>query len=154
MSDKTLPVSGGCLCGAVRYEAGVPPERAHYCHCRMCQKAFGNVFAMFADFPTDEFRVTRGEPKFYKSSAWAERGFCADCGTPLMFRYLTPGPLSGRIGVSIGSLDHPEDAPPEHHWGIESQVPWLAIDDGLPRTRTEDDPDTIAHSAAVDREEE
>ena len=49
-------------------------------------------------------------------------------------------------------LDHPGDAPPNQHNGIESQVPWLTIDDDLPRARTGDDPDHIAAKAAIDRD--
>ncbi len=154
MGDKTMPVTGGCLCGAVRYESSESPVDVSYCHCRMCQRSSGNAFGTFASFRRDAFRFTRGEPKLYKSSAFAERGFCAECGTPLIFWYLTPGSLSEEIGVPIGSLDHPEDASPKSHWGIESQIPWLTIDDGLPRTRTEEDPDFIARSTAVDQGKE
>jgi hypothetical protein len=154
MADKTMPVTGGCLCGAVRYESSDPPVDVCYCHCRMCQRSSGNAFGMFASFRRDAFRFTRGEPKLYKSSAFAERGFCAECGTPLIFRYVTLGPLSEEIAVSLGSLDHPEDASPKSHWGIESQMPWLAIHDDLPRIRTEEDPDFIAHSTAADQGKE
>ena len=154
MRDKTMPVTGGCMCGAVRYESSDPPHDVSYCHCRMCQRASGNAFGMFASFRRDAFRFTRGEPKLYKSSAFAERGFCAECGTPLIFWYLTPGSLSEEIGVPIGSLDHPEDASPKSHWGIESQMPWLAIHDDLPRIRTEEDPDFIAHSTAIEQGKE
>ena len=154
MGDKTMPVTGGCLCGAVRYESSEAPVDVSYCHCRMCQRSSGNAFGMFASFRRDAFRFTRGEPKLYKSSAFAERGFCAECGTPLIFWYLTPGPLSEEIGVSLGSLDHPEDASPKSHWGIESQMPWLTIDDGLPRKRTEEDPEYIKARAAVEQGEE
>ncbi len=126
--------TGGCLCGAVRYEASVPPANSHYCHCRMCQRAMGNVFGMFVMFPADKFRFTGAAPKRYRSSAFAERGFCADCGTPILFQYDTQ---PTRIGITLGSLDHPEAAPPERHIGIESHVPWLRFDDGLPRGETE-----------------
>jgi hypothetical protein len=131
------PVTGGCLCGAVRYEASVSPTDAHYCHCRMCQRAFGNAFATFVSFPLDKFRWVRGRPKMYQSSKIARRGFCARCGTPLVFRNVY---RDNRIGISIGSLDHPELAPPEIHWGIESIVPWLKIADRLPRKHTMQDP--------------
>ncbi len=150
MSDKTMPITGGCMCGAVRYEATEPPQEVGYCHCRMCQKCTGNLFHSYAAFRGAASRITQGEPKFYKSSAWLERGFCANCGTPVCDRYLKG---SDRVYASIGSLDHPEDWPPSAHWGIESQVPWLVIHDDLPRMRTEEDPEFIAVKAAVEQGE-
>ncbi|MEE8274940.1 MAG: GFA family protein [Alphaproteobacteria bacterium] len=75
MADKTMPITGGCLCGAIRYEATETPHDAGYCHCRTCQKAYGNVFTVGAAFPKDRFRFTRGEPRLYRSSEIAERGF-------------------------------------------------------------------------------
>ena len=150
MSDKTMPITGGCMCGAVRYEATEPPQEVGYCHCRMCQKWAGNVFKAYAEFRDAAFRITQGEPKFHKSSAWLERGFCASCGTQVFDRYLKG---SDRVNVAIGSLDHPEDWPPSIHWGVESQIPWLTIDDDLPRKRTEEDPLFVAAKAALDQAE-
>ncbi len=152
MGEKTLPVTGGCLCGAVRYEAAEPPQEGGYCHCRKCQKRTGNLFYPYAAFRREAFRFTQGEPKFYRSSDWCECGFCANCGTHLMVRYLQ---VNDKGIVSTGSLDHPEDWPPDKmHMGVESQIPWLVIHDDLPRIRTEDEPDTIAEKAAAEAAEE
>ena len=151
MSDKTMPITGGCMCGAVRYEATEPPQEVGYCHCRMCQKWTGNLFFPGAGFRSAAFRFTQGEPKFYQSSVWLERGFCANCGTPVCDRFLKG---VDRVYATIGSLDHPEDWPPRAHWGVESQVPWLTIDDDLPRMRTEEDPEFIAVKAAVEQGED
>ena len=140
MSERAATITGGCLCGAIRYETSTPLSDVHYCHCRMCQKAFGNLFAAFGSIPREALRFTSGSPKLYRSSPYAERGFCAECGTPLTFRYLK----SSWIAVSLGSLDRPEAVRPEIHWGIESQVPWLAIHDDLPRKRVEGDPEYLA----------
>ncbi len=135
MAGKTLPVTGGCLCGAIRYESTAPPNWVSYCHCRICQKAYGALFGLFAAFPEAAFRFTRGAPKYYRSSPRARRGFCRDCGTPVDFRYDD----RPEMGVLIGTLDRPEEWPADRrHNGIESEVPWLVIDDGLPRVRAED----------------
>ena len=127
-------ITGGCQCGAVRYALSVAPQNAHFCHCRMCQRAVGGPFAALAGVPRDAIAFTRGEPKFYASSSVARRGFCADCGTPLTFGYDTVN----RISITIGSLDHPEDCPIVRHYGVESKMPWLKLCDGLPEERTED----------------
>ena len=133
--------TGGCLCGSVRYEvSGSPADDSGYCHCRMCQRAYGSPFGIHAVFPEDGFSFTSGKPKIYKSSELARRSFCADCGTPLTFSYVA----SSTVGIMVGTLDNPEDFEPKAHSGIESQMPWLKIDDSLPRWRTEDDPYMIA----------
>ena len=148
MRDKTLPITGGCVCGAVRYEATEPPQEVDYCHCRICQKAVGNLFFAYATFGSDAFRITQGEPKFYKTSAWMKRAFCANCGTPVADRYFKGSDL---WSASIGSLDHPEDWPPSVHGSVESQIPWLTIHDDLPRMRSEEHPLFIAAQEAVER---
>ncbi len=140
MSERGATIAGGCLCGAIRYETSTLLSDVHYCHCRMCQKAFGNLFGVFGSVPRAALRFTAGSPRLYRSSPFAERGFCAACGTPLTFRYLK----SDWIAVSIGSLDRPEAVRPDIHWGIESQVPWLAINDDLPRKPIEGDPEYLA----------
>ena len=70
MAEQPEIWAGGCLCGAVTYESKEPPakENSEYCHCRNCQKAYGNGFATFVGFPAETFRITRGEPVIYKSS--------------------------------------------------------------------------------------
>ena len=96
-------ITGGCQCGAVRYALLSEPTGASICHCRMCQKAFGNYFAPLTGVPNADLVWTRGAPGVFKSSEAVERGFCRDCGTPLTFRYVA----RDRISVSIGSLDEP-----------------------------------------------
>jgi hypothetical protein len=127
-------LTGGCQCGAVRYRLSAAPQGTSICHCRMCQKAGGAPFMAFAGVPLKELRWTRGAPKIFASSAIAERGFCADCGTPLTFR------MRGydRISVTTGSLDDPAAAPPTRQLGIESKVPWLEAALALPSKKTSD----------------
>ena len=127
--------TGGCQSGAVRYAFAGEPVDPHICHCRMCQKAFGGVFAPLAGVSLGDLAWTRGAPSFFRSSDIAERGFCPACGTPLSFRYLD----SDLINVSIGSLDHPAEVRPGKQYGTESRLPWFADLAALPETRTEDD---------------
>ncbi|WP_373503354.1 GFA family protein [Aestuariivirga sp.] len=127
--------TGGCQCGAVRYAITTPFENPHICHCRMCQKAFGNYFAALVGTSKSGLSWTKGEPAFFQSSGIVQRGFCRDCGTPLSFAY----DYSSRIAVSIGSLDHPERVMPAIQYGTESRLPAFAHLHTLPGTRTEDD---------------
>ncbi|MGZ3305995.1 MAG: GFA family protein [Asticcacaulis sp.] len=129
-----LPITGGCQCGAVRYALHAEPGNAHFCHCRMCQRAVGGPFAALTSLRRADVEWTKGEPAFFQSSSVAKRGYCRDCGTPLSFAY----DRSDRFSVTLGSLDRPEDAPIERHYGIESKMPWLKLCDGLPEEETGD----------------
>ncbi len=95
----------------------------------------------------------KGEPKIYKSSAIKEKGFCSECGSLLFDRYLVDTGISNPdiVWIQLGTLDRPEDITIKWHVGIESQLPWIKFDDGLPRNRTDEDPDLqAAFNAAGD----
>ncbi len=122
--------TGGCLCGAVRYRATADPVRAVNCHCGMCRRSSGAAFLTFVHFPGGAFTWTSGEPTVYRSSAEAGRGFCAACGSTLMMHESV---LGDRVQVTLGSLDRPHDIRPDDHVWTDSQLPWLHIEDDLPR---------------------
>jgi hypothetical protein len=125
--------TGGCQCGAVRYAFYAPLENAHVCHCRMCQRATGGVFAALAGGKPENFAWTRGTPGFFASSSLAQRAFCEKCGTPLSFKYDTP---SARMYTTIGSLDEPERVELVKQYGIESRLPWVKFCEAVPEERT------------------
>jgi len=116
---EPVAATGGCQCGAVRYVISGAFENPHICHCRMCQKAFGNYFAAFVGAKKTSFRWTRGRPGIFRSSSVVDRTFCRDCGTPLSFAY----DHSERISVAIGSLDHPEAVTPARQFGMKADCP-------------------------------
>jgi len=122
MTDKPtrqVHLSGGCQCGNIRYALYAQPNNASICHCRMCQKALGNLFGAFAGVKQAEFAWTRGSPKHFNSSEAIARDFCGDCGTPLTFRYLD----RDRVSVALGSLDRPAAVPITSQYGIEGRLP-------------------------------
>ncbi len=135
MAEETLTLRGGCQCGAVRYALRVENHDAYYCHCRMCQKAFGNLFGAFFAVPPRDVEWERGGPAYFHSSKIARRGFCRECGTPLTFEYLG---AERKMDLTVGSLDEPGRMRPVGHFGAESIVEPFFTDDGLPRLRTED----------------
>ena len=126
--------TGGCQCGAVRYQLLTPPEHACLCHCRMCQRASGQPFMAFASVRREHLRWTRGSPSTFVSSNVAERNFCSACGTPLTYHRVE----SGSIAVTIGSLDAPEAVRPIEQFGIESELSWISGLRALPAKRSED----------------
>ena len=121
--------TGGCQCGAVRYRLEAEPKGSSICHCRMCQKASGGPFMAFTGVRSKDLVWTRGSPKTFASSEMAERGFCANCGTPLTYRIIN----RDRISVSIGSLDNPSAVAPTMQYGGESKLPWLHAIGALPQ---------------------
>ena len=151
MSAARLRIAGGCQCGAIRYALHARPTGASICHCRMCQKAFGSYFAPLAGVAVADFEVTRGTIACFRSSDEVERGFCRDCGTPLIFHYVG---RDDRIPVSLGSLDDPSAIPPELQYGIESRVPWFAALASLPgdQTTEEEDPALSGAIAATNHQ--
>ncbi len=148
----TQPHTGGCQCGAVRYRVDGALTQAHICHCRMCQKAAGNYFMPLANAQKDEFTVTRGEIAWFRSSDPVRRGFCAKCGTPLIFETIG----LDHLNVTLGSLDDPSSTPPAQQFGLEAKMPWFGVLDALPGSETEDDPVQdgvrIADVAATNRQ--
>ena len=137
MAEMTV-LRGGCQCGAVRYAARIKGDEAYYYHCRMCQKAFGNLFGVFCKVETRDLVWETGRPAYYRSSGIACRGFCRECGTPLTFEYVESGGLGPEeTHLAVGSLDEPGRMRPVAHYGFESHVEPFFTDDGLPRERTE-----------------
>jgi hypothetical protein len=138
MTIQRVPVTGGCLCGAVRYESKEPPTGGGYCHCRICQRSGGGLFNASVSVPGPAFRFTKGKPRYYRASSFAKRGFCVECGSPIVFFYEG----NPHVWIKIGSLDHPEDWPmtKEAAWGrsthahTDSKIPWYEIRDGLPQS--------------------
>lgn len=124
-----MTYTGGCLCGAVRYESTAAPRDAGYCHCRMCQISSGAPVLPWASFALGEFSYVKGGPKVYRSSRDGQREFCETCGSQLAFR-----PLGGEtIEINTGTLDDPAAVRPQYHIWCDSRVSWFDVDDELPR---------------------
>lgn len=111
--------SGGCQCGAVRYRAEGPRDRASLCYCRMCQLASGGPFMAFVRFPVSQVEWSN-PPAVFASSNIVERGFCGSCGTPLSYQNVN----GCFISLTIHSLDHPEAVTPEMCFSLRSRPSW------------------------------
>lgn len=121
MQITNITIIGGCQCGAVRYRVSQSLENSHICHCRMCQKAVGNVFVCLASAKKENVTWIKTKPSSWQSSANVRRGFCYKCGTPLFYDDTT----SDDISFTIGSLDKPSQFAPLFQSGIEGKMPWL-----------------------------
>lgn len=127
-------ITGGCACGAVRFEITADPVGGGICHCRACQYAAGGPPTHVLLVPRPGFKVTKGEPKVYTtkgdSGADIGRAFCAECGTPL---YSIPGPMTPFYPVKVGALDDPSIFTPNLHLYMDEAQPWHLTHAGLPQ---------------------
>ncbi|MFM9841542.1 MAG: GFA family protein [Dongiaceae bacterium] len=126
----SLPLKGGCHCGALRYRVTAMPKDSGYCHCADCQKTTGApTTAWFAVGATD-FSYVKGAPSVYKSSAWGQREFCGVCGCQILYR---PQKRARRVTVNAPTLDKPGAVPPRRHIFDSSRIAWFDTTDDLPR---------------------
>lgn len=84
-TKKNKPHTGGCICGAIRFEAKGPAGKPHTCSCKLCQKHSGALTVAWVEFPSDAVAWTGpgGAPATYRSSDYSSRAFCGTCGSTL-----------------------------------------------------------------------
>ncbi|HEY8593368.1 MAG TPA: GFA family protein [Sphingomicrobium sp.] len=125
-------LTGGCLCGAVRYKLRSEPFDTGYCHCRTCQLSSGAPAMVFASVPEGDLVWTQGGDtvKSVPSSSFGHREFCGKCGTPFLMK-VDHQPET--VDFSVATLDEPEAIGPGFHifWG--SKIGWFEPKDELPR---------------------
>lgn len=138
-------VTGGCLCGAVRYRVeGALRETAH-CHCTMCRRTSGAPLVTWTVCSPQHFHWTAGAPARYASSPGCERTFCAVCGAKLTF---TDTKRPGDVDIAVGSLDAPGIAPPQSQIYGGSRLSWIDIDPRIP-FRAGDEPPAVPSGSAT-----
>jgi hypothetical protein len=118
-----IPFTGGCMCGAIRYECTAETISMGLCHCRDCQYATGSAFAAALISPRSAVTIT-GSVKYYQvtgdSGNLISRGFCANCGSRLFgLRENTD-----RVSIQAGSLDDPSCFKPQLDLYVASAQPW------------------------------
>jgi hypothetical protein len=130
MPSPDAPLTGGCACGAVRFEVTAPFATAGYCHCKRCQRRSGALWSMNAAVPARGFAVTAGEEHI---RTWAPpdglpKAFCELCGGHL---YAVGDDMRG---VRLGAVDGDPEIRPQWRQWLESAPDWERIpDDGLQR---------------------
>ena len=133
MGDNPATLTGGCMCGAVRYEANGDPLDTGYCHCHSCRRHTGAPVVTYVGFKADQVRFTGRERRVYNSSLDVARAFCDQCGTPLTWEGFAPSKNTTIIEFHIGTLDDPDSFVPEDHSRYEERIAWFDVADGLPR---------------------
>jgi hypothetical protein len=122
--------SGGCQCGAIRYEVSGAPQHVALCHCRDCRRSAGAPMVAWAAFAEGDFRVTKGAPTTFNSSGKAMRSFCAACGTGLY--YTNAEFLPGIIDIQSATLDDPGAMPAQVHIQTAERIGWMETAHQLP----------------------
>lgn len=131
--DSSLPLPGGCGCGAVRFEVTAPLVAANYCHCTRCQRRSGTAASANARPEAGSFRLLSGEEKlcaWRPEDGW-EKWFCGECGSAVFSR--DPEDPE-RMSIRLGAFDTDPGIRPTVRQFVAYAAAWEAIpDDGLPR---------------------
>ena len=128
-------ITGGCLCGAVRFESSAEPKMVVACHCSTCQKNTGSAFSMNVAMPEDRVTISGDTLKTYEEQNDAGglpfyRSFCSNCGSPISGR----GPAyPGILFLKAGTFDDPSWIKPTAHMWCAEKQPWVTIDAGVPQ---------------------
>jgi hypothetical protein len=123
---------GGCLCGGVRFEVRGPLRDVIACHCSQCRRTSGHFVAATEVRTTDLLLTAEAGLRWYRSSAAAERGFCAHCGGNLFWRRSAPG--SATTSVMAGTLDPPTGLKIVRHIFVAEKSDYYDIGDDAPRS--------------------
>jgi hypothetical protein len=132
MGSVVEKVTGGCLCGRIRYEAEVFLKNGYICHCTICQKSTGQPAEITVLIKPGTLRYLQGEPKYYPSSLFGKRGFCPDCGSRLVWQAIDPED-DWSTNLTVGSLDNPSEARVTCHMYADTQLPWYRVMEELPK---------------------
>lgn len=134
-------LTGGCNCGAVKFEVTTPPIGAGYCHCTRCQRRTGTSSSASALLQQDSLRVTAGEElvKSWNPADGAEKCFCGECGSQLWAKLDGDPP---NYAIRMGAFDSDPGVRPLFRQYVRSAVSWEDLpEDGLPRFETTRPPD-------------
>ncbi|MCP3137511.1 GFA family protein [Pyxidicoccus xibeiensis] len=124
--------TGGCFCGAIRYEVSAPMTGVTYCHCSKCRRWHGHVGAYTA-VDRDGFRLTEARGlKWHSVSPTVRRGFCVECGSSVLFDE-TPDP---KISICAGTLDAPTGVREKAHIYTASKGDYYEVSGELPTYET------------------
>lgn len=128
MAEAATTVTGGCLCGGVRYAVKGPLRDVVACHCSQCRRTSGHHVAATGARPKDLTMLESATLKWYASSERAERGFCGRCGGNLFWRPTGAG--HDWISIMAGTLDPPTRLRTIQHIFVADKSDYYVIADG------------------------
>ncbi|HEU0158004.1 MAG TPA: GFA family protein [Hyphomicrobiaceae bacterium] len=125
-----MAITGGCHCGAIRYQAEGEALNHALCHCTDCRRHAGAPMVGWTMYPRERVTVTKGSPKVYASSQDGRRYFCADCGTGLFFS--NDVVLPGLLDIQSATYDDPDAVPAQAHIQVADRIGWMQRAHELP----------------------
>ena len=125
-----MTMTGGCHCGAIRYEVKGEALTHALCHCTDCRRHAGAPMVGWTMDPESSVRLIKGAPRVYSSSEHGRRHFCPDCGTGLF--YTNGQNLPGIIDVQSATYDDPAAIPAQAHIQVADRISWMATAHTLP----------------------
>lgn len=137
MKHIAAKVTGGCLCGRVRYEAEVFLENGYICHCTICQRSTGQPAEITVLIRAGTLRYLKDEPRYYISSPDGKRGFCDHCGSRIVWQALRAED-DWLTNITVGTLDRPQDVRMSRHIYADTQLPWYKVCEDLPKLKAAD----------------
>jgi hypothetical protein len=134
MPKLKVPFSGGCACGAIRYECTAEPVMMFHCHCRDCQRSSGGPFTSFVIVPAEAFKLLQGSLRFHGSASdrggKTHRGFCPDCGSPILAKTDSNPDI---VALRTASLDDPSWFSQQLDTWTSDAHPWDQMNPALPK---------------------
>lgn len=126
---RTTSLTGRCECGSVRFEVTGPLRKVVFCHCGQCRRTSGHYVAATACATGDLQTVADEGLRWYRSSEFAERGFCGTCGSSLFWR-----PDHGKhLSIMAGAFGVPTGLSSREHIHVDDASDYYDICDGLPQ---------------------
>ena len=148
--SNDMKMSGGCMCGQVRYETSGEPFAVTHCHCLSCRKHNGGPVVTLVGFRFDQVQFSGAERKRYESTTDVFRAFCGDCGTPLTWEG-NDEELGQLFELHISTFDEPENLVPTAHAFATERISWFDIADDLPRFEGFADDSPLLHHGPANK---
>lgn len=123
-------LTGGCHCGAIRYQVEGEAQHHALCHCSDCRRCAGAPAVAWMAFASNGFAVTQGETAVYAGSEHGRRHFCIQCGTGLF--YTNAAMLPDIVDIQSATLDDAADHAPGAHIQVAERFEWMAHLGDLP----------------------
>lgn len=123
-------LTGGCLCGAVRYRIGSELRSRVFCHCESCRRSTGAPYVAWATVDVEGFQLIEDGLEAFRSSVGVERRRCRTCGCAITYQH---DQRPGELDVATATLDDPMAVRPEFHIWVSEKLPWVELGDGLPQ---------------------
>ena len=123
-------LSGQCRCGSVRYRVHGDVLNAGHCHCESCRRTTSSPVTTYFTAHRSAVTLTGDSLRHYASSPGVERSFCGTCGSPMSYTGKT---RPDEIDLFVATLDAGQSVEIKEHWYWGERVPWLHVEDDLPK---------------------